>query len=362
MRLIKCVSVAIFSVGFTISASAQVASPKYSNEFLSIGVGARSLGMSNSQVAISEDVTAGYWNPAGLISLKHKYEVAYMHSEYFGGIAKYDYAAVATQLDSTSSLAISYIRFGVDDIPDTRFLFDNNGVLNYDNVKYFSATDNAFLLSYAKRNFKVTGLSVGANFKIIYRNVGSFANAWGFGLDAGAKYNYKKIALGVVVRDVTSTYNFWSVNSSILNVNNVQLNTGNSVPGNSIELTLPRLILAGGYRFKFSEKIGLLTALDLNTTFDGKRNTLIKSKLASIDPSLGLEADYVKKIYIRAGVGNIQKVNKEFTTKQQLTINPNFGIGVKLNRFSIDYALTTLLGTLSSNSLYSNVISIKIGI
>ncbi|MEK7253297.1 MAG: hypothetical protein AAB316_01010, partial [Bacteroidota bacterium] len=41
---------------------------KYSNEFLSIGVSARAQGMGNSVVASIDDVTAGYWNPAGLAS------------------------------------------------------------------------------------------------------------------------------------------------------------------------------------------------------------------------------------------------------------------------------------------------------
>ncbi|MBX9853422.1 MAG: hypothetical protein K2X86_16875, partial [Cytophagaceae bacterium] len=48
------------------SASAQISAPKYSNEFLSIGVGARAFGMSNVHTAIANDVTAAYWNPAGL--------------------------------------------------------------------------------------------------------------------------------------------------------------------------------------------------------------------------------------------------------------------------------------------------------
>jgi len=38
---------------------------KYSNEFLSLGVGARGLAMSNTMVSLSDDVTAAYWNPAG---------------------------------------------------------------------------------------------------------------------------------------------------------------------------------------------------------------------------------------------------------------------------------------------------------
>ena len=63
---------------------------KYSNEFLAIGVGGRSLGMSNACVATIDDVTSGYWNPAGLMGIESDLQIGLMHSEYFAGIAKYD--------------------------------------------------------------------------------------------------------------------------------------------------------------------------------------------------------------------------------------------------------------------------------
>src|SRR5690554_3125118 len=69
--------------------------PKYSNEFLQIGVGARSLGMGNAMVAGVNDVTSVYWNPAGLTGVENKLDVSLMHSEYFAGIAKYDYIGLA---------------------------------------------------------------------------------------------------------------------------------------------------------------------------------------------------------------------------------------------------------------------------
>ena len=67
---------------------------KYSNEFLSIGVGARGMAMSGAQVASVDDVTAGYWNPAGLAQVKHNFQGSFMHAEYFAGIAKYDYGSI----------------------------------------------------------------------------------------------------------------------------------------------------------------------------------------------------------------------------------------------------------------------------
>ncbi len=131
--------------------SAQAQTRKYSNEFLAIGVGARALGMSNASVATVSDVTSGYWNPAGLAGLKNNFEVVLMHSEYFAGIAKYDYGALAKQIDSSSSIGLSIVRFGVDDIPNTTELIDANGQIDYDRITTFSAADYAFILSYAKK-------------------------------------------------------------------------------------------------------------------------------------------------------------------------------------------------------------------
>src|SRR5690554_7156551 len=87
--------------------------PKYSNEFLQIGVGARSLGMGNAMVAGVNDVTSVYWNPAGLTGVENKLDVSLMHSEYFAGIAKYDYIGLAHSIDEKSAVGFAAIRFGV---------------------------------------------------------------------------------------------------------------------------------------------------------------------------------------------------------------------------------------------------------
>jgi hypothetical protein len=331
--------------------------PKYSNEFLSIGVGARALGMSNAYVTSVDDVTAGYWNPAGLLGIKNQHQVALMHSEYFAGIAKYDYGAFATRLDSSSVLGVSMVRFGVDDIPNTTELIDANGNVNYDRITTFSAVDYAFLVSYAKQ-LKIPGLRLGANVKIIRRKVGDFAGAWGFGLDAGAQYDYKKWKFAAMARDVTTTFNAWSTNLSE-ETKQVFIATGNEIPGNSVEITLPKLLLGGARKFDFTEKISLLAELDLDATFDGKRNVLIKSKAISLDPHMGLEASYMNIIFLRAGIGNYQTYT-DAVGKKINTMQPNIGVGVKIKSVYIDYALTDIGD--KSVALYSNVFSIKVDI
>ena len=62
--------------------------PKYSNDFLDIGVGADALAMGKSVVASVSGVTSGYWNPAGLMGMTGDIQIALMHDEYFAGIAQ----------------------------------------------------------------------------------------------------------------------------------------------------------------------------------------------------------------------------------------------------------------------------------
>lgn len=331
--------------------------PKYSNEFLSIGVGARGLAMSGAQVASVRDVTAGYWNPVGLLGIRDKFQVGAMHAEYFAGIAKYDYGAFAKPIDSTSAIGLSVIRFGVDDIPNTTELIDADGNIHYDRITSFSAADYGFILSYAKKT-GVKGLSIGGNLKVIHRIVGDFAKAWGFGVDVAANYHHKGWMFSAVARDLTSTFNAWSFT---LNETTVEVfeSTGNEIPQNGLELTMPRLILGVARDFQLGDRISLLGEVNLVNTFDGRRNVVVSADPISIEPVVGLEASYLKIVFLRAGVGNIQRHLNEVNT-EEWGFQPNMGVGVKIKSLSIDYALTDIGN--ASQALYSHVFSLRLDI
>lgn len=335
---------------------AQTSAPKYSNEFLSIGVGARALAMSNATVASVNDVTAAYWNPAGLSLINNDVEIGLMHSEYFAGIAKYDYGGACFNLNNQSKFGLSLIRFGVDDIPNTLELIDNDGNIRYDRIKSFSVADYAFLFSYAKKS-NIEGLRYGGNVKIIRRTAGDFASAWGFGLDVAAQYDYKKWHFGALGRDITSTFNAWNFNTSELE--DVFILTGNEIPQNSLEITLPKLILGVARDFKISNKFAALAEIDFDFTFDGKRNVMVKSDFSSIDPHFGFEISYNKVIYFRGGAGNFQKI-PDHDGKEEFSFQPNLGLGIRINRLSIDYALTDIGD--QSIALYSNVFTLRFAI
>lgn len=333
----------------------QIRTPKYSNEFLSIGVGARALGMGNTQVSLVNDVTAGYWNPAALPRIKNHAQLGFLHAEYFAGIANYDYGGFALQLDSVSALGISLIRFGIDDIPDTRNLFQSSAIPDYSQIRFFSASDYALLLSYGKILPNIPGLSVGGSVKIIYRHVGNFSSAWGFGIDASAMYSLNQWNFGLLLQDVTGTFNAWNHNQDAFR--EVYAQTGNEIPENNIELTLPKMKLGVSYPFHFwGENIGLLPSLDVEVTWDGPRNVLVKSDPVSLAPSAGMELDYKDIAFLRAGVTHFQQI-KDFDGTTSWMYQPNFGVGVELESFSLDYALTDAGN--QSDALYSHFFTFK---
>jgi hypothetical protein len=331
--------------------------PKFSNEFLAIGIGARAFGMGNAFVAGADDVTGGYWNPAGIALAGDNFQVSLMHAEYFAGIAKYDYVGISAPIiDDYTTGAFTFIRFGVDDIPNTTDLIDDNGRINYDRVTAFTAADYSFQFSVARRSPKIEGLRYGGTVKVVYRHVGDFANSWGFGLDAGAQYDHRKWKFGVMARDVTSTFNAWTFTLND-RTKEVWRATGNEIPNNSLEVTLPKLILASGRRFDIYKKFGLYTEVNLDFTFDGKRPVLIKGDPISIEPKWGMELFYSDFIFVRFGVSNIQ----DYTDDNGEAIwswQPNIGVGVRIKGFYIDYALTDIGD--QSVALFSNVFSLRV--
>ncbi|MBK8557230.1 MAG: PorV/PorQ family protein [Lewinellaceae bacterium] len=352
----------LFSIFFLLFlGNVSLQAQKYSNEFLAIGVGARAHGMSGAQTALVDDITATYWNPAGLAQIEAPFQIGAMHAEWFVGVSQYDYLAFGKSLNKEhhSYLGISLIRLGIDNIPYTINLVNADGTINYDNLSSFSAADYAVMGSYARR-LRNPALSVGGSVKVVRRVIGTIGNSWGFGADLGMQYRKGNWMLGVQARDITTTFNAWSFNLTE-NEKEVFGRTGNEIPVSNTEITRPRVILGAAWRKKIGDKYTLLPAIDLEMTTDGQRNVLVSSKSVNIDPRVGLEADYDHFVQLRAGLGNFQRVKDDFDpTKEKISLQPNFGVGLSLGRFQIDYALTDIGNV--SQVLYSHIFSLRINL
>ncbi len=306
--LFKVILSSIFLSSISFSSNFKFA--KYAGDFLSIGVGGRALGMGGAFTSVANDVTAGYWNPAGLAEMSNA-QLILMHDERFAGIINYDYIGVALKPVNFYSLGLSIIKIGVDDIPFTGNAFidnNNNGIfdpdvdrLDPDKFYFVSSSDWVAIVSFA-RGFDEK-ISIGGNVKFIYRKIDKNTGI-GVGFDFAIKYRVKDFSIGAVLRDATSTLISW--------------NTGRN------ELVTPSII--SGISGEFEILWGRFTpAVDLILRFEGRNKTaFLGTRFISVDFNFGGEYTLKDIIAIRSGFTE----NKEFT----------LGAGIKLNRLDIDYS------------------------
>jgi len=288
---------------------------KYAGEFIAIGVGGRALGLGGAYAALANDVTAGYWNPAGLSSLTYP-QISLMHDERFGNLVNYDYGAIGIPMGPSASLGISVIRLGVDAIADTRNAWsdiNNNGLIEaneFDDSKvtYFNAADWALYVTYART--LTENLSYGANVKVIRREIAE-ASATGVGFDIGVQYRVSnEFRVGANFQDVTTTLVAW--------------NTGTN------ELISPTLKVGSAY---FIEAFGgrFAPAVDADVRFENRRyasNTHIGP--VSVDLHSGVEFDFRNLVALRLGYSDIGSLN--------------VGAGLHLPKLNLDYSFSKFDG------------------
>jgi hypothetical protein len=309
----KIFSTILLVLIFVLNSHSATGVGKYAGEFMSIGVGARALGMGGAFTAIANDVTAGFWNPAGLSKINYP-QLSLMHTEQFGSLINYDYAAVGFPFGRNSSLGVSVIRLGIDGIPDTRNamidengngVFDDADRLNYDKITYFNAADWAIYFTYSKKSTE--DFAYGANLKIIRREM-SVGSATGIGFDLGVQYSpVNNLMLGANFQDVTTTLVAW--------------NNGTN------ELISPTLKVGSAY---FIEALGgrFAPAFDMDIRFENRRYASnFNIGPVSFDMHSGLEFDFKNIAAVRVGYSDIGTMN--------------FGAGVHLPKFDIDYTFST---------------------
>ncbi|MFQ5768942.1 MAG: PorV/PorQ family protein [bacterium] len=289
---------------------------KYAGEFLGLGVGGRSLGMGGAYVSVARDVTAGYWNPAGLAFIDYP-EVMLMHTSQFSGVVNYDYGGFGLPVGKRSSLGLSLIRVGVDDIKRTALpnpdvgigetYVDENGrlVRNTPFVDgFFGSADYALFLTYSK---KVTGsFAFGGNVKLLNRTIGD-NSAWGIGFDLGFMFNpMTQLIIGINLQDITTTMLAWD--------------TGRR------ELIIPSVRAGLSYPWTLNFLGGQVQpSLDFIIRFENRRQSA-QANLgrASLDVTLGWEYQFQDAFAIRVGTSEVGK----FTA----------GAGLHLPKLQIDYA------------------------
>ncbi|HEY5564221.1 MAG TPA: PorV/PorQ family protein [Rhodothermia bacterium] len=311
---------------------------KYGGAFLERGVGARTLAMGGAGVALTRDVTSGYWNVAGLAGIQYP-QFAYMHDERFSGIVAFDYGSVAFPINSRSTFGVSFFRSGVDDIPNTLSAWDpirDQPLPRPENfITYFSATDYAFFVSYARTvsepvSFGVTG-------KIIRRTIGDFSSAWGYSFDIGAQYRTGRFLFGANIQDASTMLLSWSTNRDELQ--QLEDTFGDEIPEGASELVLPVARLGSGVLLPLSETTNLTVGLDTDIRFEGIKSYAVNAGNVSIHPRLGTELSFREVVALRAGLTDLVS-NDDLG----LQVSPTVGAGLHIRQVALDYGFGNFAG------------------
>lgn len=157
-------------------------------QFLKIGCGARAIGMGEAYSAVADEVSAIYWNPAGLAQIGSR-QVSAMHTMWLESI-NYDFLAYAQPLmEGSIGVSLNYLSMSKMD------KLDENGVKD----GTFSPYDGALNVAYAQKVGSITG---GVNLKVIRQELDG-DSATGFAVDLGTLHQLSdKLQAAVVVQNI----------------------------------------------------------------------------------------------------------------------------------------------------------------
>ncbi|HAL56908.1 MAG TPA: hypothetical protein DCP63_10655 [Bacteroidetes bacterium] len=164
----RYLSIAIFMSGLMIPAKAQLL-PNLGGQrtgisnlqFLKIGVGARGAALGDAMVALANDASASYWNPAGL-TLNASNSVLISHTEWLAGL-KHDFAGVVYHVSPDDILSLSVISLASDDMEITTETNPSGTGM------YFSYSDVAFGISYGRK--MTSQFSFGTTIRYVQENL-----------------------------------------------------------------------------------------------------------------------------------------------------------------------------------------------
>ncbi|HAH31046.1 MAG TPA: hypothetical protein DCL44_01890 [Elusimicrobia bacterium] len=270
-------------------------------DFLNLPTSARAAAMGGAYSAISDEASAIYWNPAGLVQIP-KLSAVFMRSQYVADIS-YQYAAYAQRLSHSDVIGISALFTDIGTLDNT----DVDG----NKLGTFSPKDQVFTLSYSKAilefSDKDMDVSVGIAIKQIHSDIVHSAKSYAgdFGI---MTYNFKDIPYRLAV----TVSNF-----------------GKGLRYDKEENTLPLTLKLGASVNLFRS---LLFSTDAVFPKQNKPNVLVGTELAT-------EPNELTRLYLRAGL-NTQRLSDGLG-------GLSLGVGATLHFFSLDYAFVPMgdLGT-----------------
>jgi hypothetical protein len=195
MRSNRVLCVLLLCVLFVCGSVYAKGSGSTSAEFLTLAVGGRGAALAGAMTAVSDDVDALYWNPAGIAHLS-KHQISFAYNKWIEDIY-HGFVGVATKPYPWGSVGVSCIYLGMPEIMG----YDASG----NKTGNFSVNDMACAVSYAK---KIAAVAVGGSLKFVKQTIDN-VTAESFACDVGAQMNiFDALMLGAVVQNIHSEHVF----------------------------------------------------------------------------------------------------------------------------------------------------------
>ena len=253
-------------------------------QFLKIGNGARGTGMGETFVAVSDDISALYWNPAGLVQFKEN-GVTFSHTLWFVDTQLQFFGAVY-HFGGSNAVGLSVASLRTDDMKVTTEVQPNG------TGEYFRFSDIAIGLSFARQ--MTDQFSFGATVKYIEETLGALKMRGVVG-DLGTFY---RTGLGTS-RFAVLISNFGAQISPSGSVNLI----GGRV-ADSFQKFPPPTLFRIGFAIEpiLTGTNRLTTSIQLNSPNDNSENV-----------SIGAEYSYKEMLFLRGGYKfNVDAENYSF--------------------------------------------------
>ena len=196
-KIVKYIPYLIFSISAVSFLTAGTVSKRGTTaaQFLTIGQGARGLSMGSAFVAVADDQSAMYWNPAGITDI-YGNSIMFDYTEWIADI-KYNYLGATFNIGDYGVVGFNLTASNIGDMKVTT-------TENPDGTgEVFSASDVAVGVTYA---LKLTDkFSIGFNPKIVHQSIWK-TSATGIAVDVGVKYitPFKNVTLGMSITNFGS--------------------------------------------------------------------------------------------------------------------------------------------------------------
>jgi hypothetical protein len=170
----------------------------YAGTFLQLGLGARAMGMGGAFVAVADDATGGFFNPAGLVQITRPTMGVFYRKMTLD--RRLSYLVFNQPIRDEATIALAWINAGVGDVVGR----DRDGYITEDISNY----ENAVQLFLGRKI--IEQFSVGLEIDYIQFNLANI-NAYGVGFGVSAMGRpMPKLRLGLSVKNLGMRYSWAS--------------------------------------------------------------------------------------------------------------------------------------------------------